>query len=318
MSLAAFCMYGDVQPVSPPAPNTTMTTLSPSAPAPSGSNSRAELHCHTTASDGYYTPAELVRVARLRDLRVIAITDHDTIDGHDEALAAGAAQDVTVIPGIEISSLSSQGEVHVLGYGVRPTDEATRQQIADLRSSRESRARRILANLERLGKPVQFERVKELAGDAMLGRPYIAAAMVEAGHVQTKQQAFDEYLAEGKPAFAPNDALTPAEAVDLIHRAGGLAVIAHPALYKGDLMAVFEDMLAHGLDGIEVYYPLHTAEQSEAFAALARKHNLLITGGSDFHSPVRDTELALGSIRLPPGALDALLSRVAATRAAPA
>lgn len=295
-----------------------MTIPSPSAPAAYGSRARAELHCHTTASDGYYTPAELVRVARLRDLRVIAITDHDTIDGHVEALAAGAAEGVTVIPGIEISSLSPQGEVHVLGYGVRPTDDATRRQIADLRSSRESRARRILAKLERLGRPVRFERVKELAGDAMIGRPYIAAAMVEAGHVQTKQQAFDEYLAEGRPAFAPNDALTPAEAVDLIHRAGGLAVMAHPALYKGDLKPVFEDMLARGLDGIEAYYPLHTPEQSEAFAALARRHNLLITGGSDFHAPARDTELALGSIGLPPGALEALLNRLAALRALPA
>lgn len=271
---------------------------------------RTELHCHTTASDGYYTPAELVRVARLRDVRIVAITDHDTIDGHTEALAAGAEQNVLVIPGIEISSLAAQGEVHVLGYGVRPRDEQTRQQIAHLRSSRESRARRILAKLEALGKPVRFERVKELAGDSMIGRPYIAAAMVEAGYVHSKQQAFDEYLAEGKPAFAPNDALTPVEAVDLIHRAGGVAVIAHPALYKGDLRPVLEEMLSHGLDGIEAYYPLHTPEQSAIFDALARRHGLLITGGSDFHSPLRDTELALGSIRLPAGALDALMDRL--------
>ena len=316
MSLAAFFVPGFMPYAFEFNTTRNMTNSAPPSVSPNTASSfRAELHCHTTASDGFYPPSELVHVARLRDLRVIAITDHDTIDGHAEALAAGEAHGVTVVPGIEISSLSAQGEVHVLGYGLQPADDATRQQIASLRSSRESRAKRILANLEALGKPVSFERVKELAGDAMLGRPYIATAMVEAGHVKTKQQAFDEYLAEGQPAFAPNDALTPAEAVDLIHRARGLAVMAHPALYKGDLMSVFGDMLAHGLDGIEVYYPLHTPEQSQTYAALARQHNLLVTGGSDFHSPLRDTELALGSIRLPEGAVDALLHRIQTTHA---
>lgn len=268
------------------------------------------MHCHTTASDGAYPPSELVRLAALRDVRLLAVTDHDTVDGNAEALAAGARHGVRVIPGIEVSSLSPQAEVHVLGYGVSPADDDTLGRIAGLRASRESRARRILANLERLGKPVRFERVKQLAGDAMIGRPYIAAAMVEAGHVSSRQQAFDEYLAEGRPAFAPNDALSPAQAVDLIHQAGGVAVLAHPGLYKGDLEPVLDAMMARGLDGIEARYPLHTPQQTAEYARLAARNGLLATGGSDFHGPQGDAELTLGSIFLPPDDVAALLDRL--------
>jgi predicted metal-dependent phosphoesterase TrpH len=273
-------------------------------------HSRTELHCHTTASDGACTPAELIRLAKLRDVRLLAVTDHDTIDGHAEALAAGAQHGVRVIPGIEISSLSAQAEVHILGYGVAPADDDTRRRIADLRASRESRARRILANLDRLGKPVSFERVKQLAGDAMIGRPHIAAAMVEAGHVANKQQAFDDYLAEGRPAFAPNDALTPPQAVDLIHQAQGLAVVAHPGLFKGDLAPVLDELIDHGLDGIEARYPLHTPRQIAEFARIAAERGLLATGGSDFHGPQGDAELTLGSVVLPPEDIAALLDRL--------
>jgi predicted metal-dependent phosphoesterase TrpH len=273
-------------------------------------HSRTELHCHTTASDGVCTPTELIRLAKSRDVRLLAVTDHDTIDGHAEALAAGAQHGVRVIPGIEISALSAQAEVHILGYGLAPADDDTRRRIAGLRASRESRARRILANLERLGNPVSFERVKQLAGDAMIGRPHIAAAMVEAGHVANKQQAFDDFLAEGRPAFAPNDALSPAQAVDLIHQARGLAVIAHPGLFKGDLTPVLNELIDHGLDGIETRYPLHTPRQIAEFARVAAERGLLATGGSDFHGPQGDAELSLGSIVLPPEDIAALLDRL--------
>ncbi len=273
-------------------------------------HSRTDLHCHTTASDGACAPAELIRLAKLRDVRLLAVTDHDTIDGHAEALAAGAQHGVRVIPGIEISALSAQAEVHILGYGLAPADDDTRRRIAGLRASRESRARRILANLERLGNPVSFERVKQLAGDAMIGRPHIAAAMVEAGHVTNKQQAFDDFLAEGRPAFSPNDALSPTQAVDLIHQARGLAVIAHPGLFKGDLTPVLNELIDHGLDGIEARYPLHTPGQIADFARIAAERGLLATGGSDFHGPQGDAELTLGSIVLPPEDIAALLDRL--------
>lgn len=271
---------------------------------------RTELHCHTTESDGLYTPAEIVRLARARDVALIAITDHDTIAGNDEAAAAGSAQGVRVIHGIEVSALSRQGETHVLGYGVRPSDATTLARIAALRGARESRARSILDKLTRFGIHIPFDQVRALAGDAMIGRPHIARAMVMAGAVQTEQEAFDLYLAEGKPAFTPHEGLTPAQAVQLIHDAGGLAVLAHPGLYAGDLSALLDEMIPAGLDGIEVFYPLHTPEQTARFAELARRHHLLLTGGSDFHGPRGDAELSLGSIHVPPEHIEALLARL--------
>lgn len=271
---------------------------------------RTELHCHTTASDGLYTPAEVVRLARLRDVGLLAITDHDTIAGNDEAIAAGNAQGVRVIRGIEVSALSRQGETHVLGYGVRASDVATLSRIAALRGVRELRARSILDKLTRFGIHIPFEQVRALAGDAMIGRPHVARALVMVGAVQTEQEAFDLYLAEGKPAFVPHEGLTPAQAVQLIHEVGGLAVLAHPGLYAGDLSTLLDEMIPAGLDGIEVFYPLHTPEQMAYFAEVARRDHLLLTGGSDFHGPRGNTELSLGSVHVPPEHIEALLARL--------
>jgi len=273
---------------------------------------RTELHCHTTASDGLCSPAEVVRLARSRDVALLAITDHDTIAGHDEAIAAGDVLGVRIIRGIEISALSRDGEVHVLGYGVRPTDEATRARIASLRSVREARARGILARLASFGVHIPFDRVQALAGDAIIGRPHVARAMVQAGAVATEQEAFDTYLAEGKPAFVPHEGLTPAQAVQLIHDAGGLAVLAHPGLYVGDLAALLDEMIPAGLDGIEAFYPLHTPEQTTQYVKIARQHRLLMTGGSDFHGPRGDAELTLGAVNVPGEAVAALMERLPA------
>jgi 3',5'-nucleoside bisphosphate phosphatase len=274
-----------------------------------------ELHCHTRASDGLETPTDLVRLAHLRDVSVLAITDHDTVAGHAEAIEAGRQYGLRIIPGIEISSLSPQGEVHVLGYGVEPHDDETCQRIDALRDVRDRRAKGMVAKLHALGIPVSYDRVKEIAGDSMVGRPHVARALLEGKWVATRQQAFDDYLAEGKPAFVPHTGLTPAEAVELIHRTGGAAVMAHPALYAGNLDIVFKDMLAAGLDGIEVFYPLHTPQQTAQYAAMAKAHGLLVTGGSDFHGISGDTELPLGSIHLPEGAIEALDARIASRRA---
>lgn len=269
-----------------------------------------ELHCHTTASDGLHAPADVVALARQRGVALLAITDHDTIAGHAEAIAAGAKHGVRVIPGIEISALSPQAEVHVLGYGVRPTDAETKRQIDRLRGVRQARALGMLAKLSALGVDIAFERVQALAGDAMIGRPHVARALVQAGAVSSTQEAFDRYLAEGGPAFVPHDGLTPAQAVALIHASGGLAVLAHPALYRGDLASLLADLLAAGLDGIEAYYPLHTSVQTSDYLSMARRHGLLVTGGSDFHGASGDAEIALGSIHMPSADIDALEARM--------
>ena len=275
---------------------------------------RTDLHCHSSASDGALTPREVVQLARKRAIDIIALTDHDTIAGHAEALAAGLELGVRVIPGIEISALGKQGETHVLGYGVEPEDEPTRATLLALRATRESRARRILANLLRLGIAIDFNQIKAIAGDGMIGRPHIARAMLNRGAVSTTQEAFDVYLAEGKPAYAPNDALDPFQAIDLIHRARGVAVLAHPAFTHGDVEALLASMIRHGLDGIEAHYPQHTPEQTKRYAEIAREHGLLVTGGSDFHGLTPGAQFEFGETGLPAGTIEALDARIAARR----
>jgi predicted metal-dependent phosphoesterase TrpH len=157
--------------------------------------------------------------------------------------------------------------------------------------------------------------VKQVAGDSMVGRPHVARVLLEEKWVASRQEAFDKYLAEGMPAFVPHTGLTPSQAVELIHQARGIAVLAHPGLFAGDLNWLLPDMLAHGLDGIEVYYPLHNPQQTAHYAALAREHGLVVTGGSDFHGLVGDQEAKLGSIHLPPGSIEALDERLAQRRA---
>lgn len=272
---------------------------------------RIDLHSHSTASDGRLSPTQLVELARDRDIATLAITDHDTLRGVAEAQAAGARLGVRVIAGIEISTLfNGSKEAHVLGYGMRPTDDATRATIASLQPRRASRARAILERLAALSVPVPFDAVAALAGDGMIGRPHIARAMIAAGHVPDLQSAFDRFLAEGQPAFVPNDALTPAEAVELIHAAHGVAVLAHPCLFQGDLEALFTSMLAAGLDGIEIYHPDNPPAARPALLARAQRHGLLVTGGSDFHGLSTDGDASLGSIALPAGLLDALDARI--------
>lgn len=271
-----------------------------------------ELHCHTTASDGRLSPTQVVQLAKQRDVTLLAITDHDTIAAHEEALAAGVALNLRIIPGIEVSALSPQGEVHVLGYNVRPDDDATINTLHSLRGVREARARGMIEKLTALGIVVPFERVQALAGDAMIGRPHLARVLVEMGAVANMQAAFDLYLAEGKPAFVPHEGLTPAEAVKLIHAAHGVAVLAHPALYRGNLNTLLEDMLAAGLDGIEAFYPMHTPAQVAQYKAIAKQHGLVLTGGSDFHAVIGDQPISLGTVHVPDDALRELDARMQA------
>ena len=272
---------------------------------------RTDLHCHTLASDGTLSPTALVEMARQRDVRVLAVTDHDTVSAHDEAIAAGEVFGVRVLRGIEISALSDEvKEVHVLGYGVQPSDAATRAKIESLRGVREERAKLLLAKLDSLGISINFERVKAIAGDAMIGRPHVARALIEAGVVRTLNQAFDEYLGEGKAAFVSHEGLTPQQAIALIHKVHGAAVLAHPMLYKGDLDKLMQDMIATGLDGIEAYYPAHGPEQTQRLINVANEHGLIVTGGSDFHGPIGDLEVSLGTITLPDDAITKLDTRI--------
>ncbi len=267
---------------------------------------QVDLHTHTTASDGSLSPTQLVaRAARLA-LKVIAITDHDTTAGVAEAMAAGRAEGVEVIPGVEINTDVPGSEVHVLGYFVDPDHAELNEQLARIREGRVGRARRMAEVLTEMGAPVSFERILQIAGEGAVGRPHVAQALLEAGHVRSFQDAFDRYIGRSSPAYVEREKFTPAQACALIRRAGGLPVLAHPVFFDryGAIRGVVDfdqalpELIAAGLAGLEVYYPNYDAVTNEYLLGIARRFGLLVTGGTDFHG-VRGHEPDLGAIYVP-------------------
>lgn len=241
----------------------------------------ADLHVHTTSSDGRYTPEEVWVLAAKAGLSHLAITDHDTIEGF-LALKARAGGGPVLIPGIEFSTDLPACEVHILGYLFDPTDPELNSQIKFIAADRLSRAERMVAKLAALGYPVGYDRVLAIAGDtSSVGRPHVAAALVERGYFPDIGTVFDVLLEHGKPGYVPHYKLTPADTVALIKKAGGLAVLAHPGLVGDD--AVVRAMLSLDMDGIEVYHPSHDGETTAKYLAMATEYGLAVTGGSDFH-----------------------------------
>jgi hypothetical protein len=266
-----------------------------------------DLHVHTTASDGSISPADTVRAAAERGVTLLGITDHDTTIGIAEAQETARDTGVTVVPGVELSCDLESVEVHVLGYFVQPGGEALETGLRELREYRDQRNEQILEKLAALGAPVSAQRVQEIAGSGSVGRPHIAFAMVEAGHVATITDAFHRYLARKKPAYLPRRLLTPARASEIIHQAGGLSALAHPAKIKSE--TIIADALAVGMDAVEVYHCDHSGHDVETFLALARSHNLLVVGGTDSHGPHSDRPIAIGSVTIPEWVGDELLKR---------
>jgi predicted metal-dependent phosphoesterase TrpH len=262
--------------------------------------SKVDLHVHTTASDGQYAPAEVVRLALQRGMRVLAITDHDTVAGVSEALDAARACGTVleVIPGVEISAEARYGEVHILGYYVDIEEPGFLALLDRLRDARRARAQRIVDRLAELGFHVPWQRVADLAGDGAYGRPHIAQVMVEQGHVLSTHEAFERYLGPQGPAYVARYKLTPAEAVHAIAQVGGVPVLAHPWGIE-NLEDVVADLVAEGLAGIEAYYHGYTPEMMQELVNLARKHGLIVTGGSDFHGAQVVAGVELGSVDAP-------------------
>ncbi|MDQ7857377.1 MAG: PHP domain-containing protein [Armatimonadota bacterium] len=274
---------------------------------------RIDLHTHTTASDGVLAPAALVEEARRWGVEVLAVSDHDTTAGLDEALGAGAALGVEVWPAVELSCDVEAGEVHMLGYFVDRTLDWFQALLSRLRDGRSLRARRMVERLAALGVPVEFDRVRQIAGEAAIGRPHVARALVEAGRVRTVAEAFDRFIGRHGPAYVERVKVTPLQAVDVIRAAGGLAVLAHPGW--GGQEGMVPALVAGGLDGIEVYHPDHTPDQVRAYAALAGRYGLLVTGGTDFHGGGLATRVNVGSQYVPEHVLPPL--RAAAARRRP-
>ncbi len=257
---------------------------------------------HSTASDGVYTPEEVVEIALTNALDVIALTDHDTTDGVARAQAAAEGTPLRVIAGVELSAEDTRADRHILGYFVDLRDTALSRLLNELRDARVSRVVRILNNLERMGISVPIENVLSIAekggGRSVLGRPHIARAMLSLGHVGSIQEAFDRYIGDSKPAYEAHHPLPSAEAIRAIHEAGGVAVMAHPGRYS-DYRPYLAEMISEGLDGVEVYYPEHPASLINELRAKAAEHNLWMTVGSDFHRREGDGKARIGSVAFP-------------------
>jgi 3',5'-nucleoside bisphosphate phosphatase len=249
---------------------------------------RIDLHTHSSVSDGTDTPAELVRKARAVGLDIVALTDHDTFDGLDEAAAEGERVGILLVRGMELSCSRRGDSVHVLAYGADPASPTLAAELARVRDGRLGRLAGVLAKLADLGVPVSEADVMAQVGDSpSVGRPHIADALIKAGHVRDRQEAFDRFLADGGPAHVHRYTIEVDRGIDLVHEAGGLAVIAHPwgrgreyVLPSSVLEALVRD---HGLDGIEVDHQDHDSETRERLRALADELGLLATGASDYH-----------------------------------
>jgi predicted metal-dependent phosphoesterase TrpH len=267
----------------------------------------ADLHIHSTASDGKLTPADVVLEAARRGLSFIALTDHDNIDGIASAQAtARAFPALKIIPGVEISTDVPEGEVHVLGYFIDYTDAAFNAALDRFKNSRLKRGEKMVAKLGKLGIDIDWQRVKEIAGGSTIGRPHIAQAMLEKGYITSFKDAFSEYLGHGRPAYVEREKMTPKEAVELIIKAKGLPVLAHP-LTLPDPEAMTAELKDGGLVGLETYYNGYTDEEIKRLLALAAKHELIVTGGSDYHG-IDDTETAIGDVDLPLEAVEKLIA----------
>jgi predicted metal-dependent phosphoesterase TrpH len=275
-----------------------------------------DLHTHSNRSDGTFTPAEVVRTAAEKNLDAVALVDHDTTEGLEEALATGVELGVEVIPGVEFSAEYERTSIHVLCYWPDVENVEFQTELQRLRDDRFRRGELMIEKLQELGFAIDFERVRAIAGGGNIVRPHVAQAMVEAGIVETEKEAFDDWIADGKPAHVAKHALDPVEAVGVIRRARGLCVLAHPGMW-GDQTSVPEELIermaAAGMVGLEVDHTDHTPEQRDHYRALAERLGLIATGGSDCHG-TRYDPIRMGTSLCAPESFDALKALATADR----
>jgi len=252
---------------------------------------RIDLHTHSSCSDGSLSPRELVQLAKKRDLRAIALTDHDTVAGVAEAVAAGKELGVEVVTGVEISAQYPPGTMHILGYCFSPSQPELLKALKKLQKARAARNPKIIERLQALGLEITTDEVLNLSS-GQVGRPHIAKALVNRGYVSSIDEAFSRYLKKGAVAYAEKFRFSPREAIALIRGAGGLAVLAHPSTLginkPRELTLLVKELQEMGLAGLEVFYPNHTEETVVLYQDIAKKLGLVRTGGSDFHGNLRD------------------------------
>ena len=251
-----------------------------------------DLHLHSTASDGQHEPSHLVNMAADAGLSGIALTDHDTVDGNLEAEHRAVEIGLSFIPGVELSTDWFGKEVHILGYGIDYRNSKLLDRLFELRSSRILRAKKMIEKLNHLGLNISWTKLKDTAGDAAVGRPHVAIALLKSGYVKSVKEAFDLWIGYKKPGYVPREKISPIEAVKLLLRAGAVPVMAHPGLTGED--SLIQKLVGCGLEGIEAFYPEHSEEQRDKYISLAQHYNLVITGGSDFHGETIKSEITIG------------------------
>jgi len=256
-----------------------------------------DLHLHTRHSDGSDTPAQVVARAAALGMSALAITDHDTVSGVEEACGAAVDAGIAFLTGTEISTRFRRSEIHVTGLGIDPTDEELLRALDGLKTGRATRAARIMELLHTAGIPIEPERVRGRTADGLVGRMHVASELRDMGVTKTVQEGFDRFLNSGRPAFVPKVALPVLEAIEWIHGAGGLAFVAHPGLSKSS-RRLLSALLALPFDGIEAYHISHSPGRTAEFVQLAQSRGLLVAGGSDCHGTVKRVA-EMGKVRVP-------------------
>ena len=269
---------------------------------------KADLHMHTICSDGALSPYELVKKVKAQGLSVVSITDHDSVAAIPDALEFGKEFGVEVISGVELSANFEDKEVHILGYFVDYKSQRLLDYLTFFRHERIKRAERIVAKLNSLQVPLKIESVMEHAGTGSVGRPHIAAALVDEGMTKSYQESFDRYIGNGGPAYERKFQFSPSEAVQLIASSGGLSFLAHPGRYTTDVM--LQHLIKAGIDGIEVIHPSHTQEHIVHYRGVISEYYLLESGGSDFHGGKKNDDAVLGSFFIDEDKVDTMKRRL--------
>ncbi|MBM3212198.1 PHP domain-containing protein [Candidatus Poribacteria bacterium] len=258
-------------------------------------NKYADLHLHTSFSDGTMNPEQLVKEASRLGFSAIAITDHDNLDGIELAISAGKKYGIAIIPGVELSAIYNEEEIHVLGFYIDWLNSKLQGQLLEFRERRVTRAKEMVDKLKNLGVYIEYGDVLKLADSKSVGRPHVAAALVEKGHVSNTSEAFIKYLSNGGPAYIQKKKLSPEDAFAMILNSGGVPVLAHPGMIQEDIIP---DLIPMGLMGLEAFHPYHNIYVTNYFCELAKYYRLLITGGSDCHGEAKG-KMFLGNIKLP-------------------
>jgi len=258
---------------------------------------KSDLHIHTTASDSLFSPSEVIKWANTKNIRILSITDHDTVNGIYSAIQEAKLYNIIIIPGIEISCNYDGEEIHILGYYIDYQSQVLFDATKKLVDSRLYRGERIVNNLIDMGIKISLEQVKRLAGKGVIGRPHIARALIENGYINNIEEGFSEFLGRDCPAYVDRFKLSIIECINLIHRIGGVAVLAHPGLIKNK--RILDEIIKYGIDGIEVFHSKHSCYDINDFTTFADTHDLIKTGGSDCHGILKNNNPLLGEFGTP-------------------